>query len=66
MYSKGKVYAPFEMDESQDMWVAEINYNPQNKLASTLVRHEGCVEVRAESRPLLSHRVNTIVEALNK
>lgn len=66
MYTIATIYAPFEQDEEQEMWVGEINYFPTQSAASRKMNeHEGVIEVRADGEDILNDRLNTIVDALN-
>lgn len=64
MYKQSKLYAPYEQDQEQDMWVAEIDYEPVSPSKSD-IDHSGVIEVRADNKDLLGFRVHTIIRALN-
>jgi len=55
IYTKGKIFGPYEDDAEQDLWVGEIDY----------IDHIACVEVRAVSRGLLETRMSSIIDVLN-
>ncbi len=64
-YSRGKTYKPFECDEDQEMWVGEIDFTPKDSNDPDGIKHEGCVEVRADDEDILTRRVDLLIDALN-
>lgn len=63
-YEQTSLVEPYFEDEDQDMWLAEISYYPVDGEPDS-IRHEDCIEVRAENKDKLMMRVNIIVSALN-
>jgi len=64
MYVEGATYSPYALEDDQDMWVGQVDYVKNDK-SDPLSDHEGCVEVYAEEKAILIHRVSVIVKALN-
>ena len=64
MYKLNQKYKPFQIDEDQEMWFAEINYYGDITLYNDY-DHQDCIEVRASTEIILNHRVSKILEALN-
>lgn len=63
VYVEKKVYQPYELDDEQDMWVAEISYISNDK--QTDPDHDGVIEVRAIDNETLKKRVGAVLSALN-
>ncbi len=64
-YYRGDVYKPYDQNEDQEMWVGEIDFTPMDKDDPGGIKHEGCVEVRADDESLLVKRIGILIDALN-